>query len=378
MFTCVDCGQTLIRKKSEYGLFWACEGCGRWMLAIPLLRSLLETEFFSRFWKELRNSGEGTGKPCPACSKPLNQLSLGSPEAPLEPLACKNCNNAWFTPAERAGLPIKPSLQATVTPKPLPTAAAQAAAMMQVEIMAERARNESKSDYSRIPLWQKGLSYFGMPMELGDLEDQPIPWATLLLALTILIFSFNFLTDVTTDKSSELAFIPSDAGRNGGLTFFLNFLVDSGWTSLVGNLYFLYLFGRGVERKLHWAGFGALFLFSNMVGNLAALGLGPQSKEALGGAGGGIAGILLFYAFVFPDKRLVFYFFRRYIPVPAWAFLGIWVLFQILKAFMQSAMAGGISYVCTFGGLFAGLLGWLFWRWRQKGEGKALKLGKPK
>lgn len=372
MFTCVDCGQALVRKKSEYGMFWACEGCGRWLLPIPLLRGLLEIEFFNRFWHELRNNGEGTGKPCPACSKPLNQLSLGTPGSPLEPLACKTCNNAWFTQAERAALPIKPSLQATATANPLPPAAVQAMAMMQVEIMAERARNESKSDFSRIPLWQKALSYFGMPMEMGELENPPTPWATLLLGLAILAFSFNYLTD-TTDKASELAFIPSDAFRNGGLTFLLNFLVDAGWFSLISNLYFLYLFGRGVEEKLHWLGFVAIFLLSNMAGNLAALCLGPGSKEAITGAGGGIAGVLLFYAFVFPHKRLVYYFFRMFIPVPAWAFLPIWALFQVLRAFMQSTVLGGTSYACNFGGLFAGLLFWLFWRWRQKQGGKVLK-----
>jgi membrane associated rhomboid family serine protease len=372
MLTCIDCGQPLTRKKSEYGIFWACEGCDRWLLAIPLLRGLLETDFFSRFWQVLRQSGEGTGKPCPACSKPLNQLSLGSPEAPIEPLACKACNNAWFTPAERAALPIKPSLAATVTPKPLPSAAAQALAMMQVEMIAERAREENKFDHSRIPIWQKALCILGMPMELGDLESPPIPWATVLLSLAILAFSLNYLSGGT-DKASELAFIPANAGRNGGLTFFLNFLVHAGWFNLASNLYFLFLFGRSVEGKFHWPGFGALFLFSNMAGNLAALCLAPQSHEALLGAGGGIAGILLFYGFVFPNKRLVFYFFRRYIPIPAWAFLGIWVLFQLLGALMQSSMAGGISYACNFGGLFAGLLAWLFWRWRQKGEGKTLK-----
>src|SRR5579885_1691211 len=148
MFTCIDCGQTLIRKKSEYGTFWACEGCGRWLLAIPFLRGLLETEFFSRFWREIRNSGDGTGKPCPACSKPLNPISLGALEATIEPLDCKTCNNAWFTPAERAALPLKPSLQETLVPKPLPSAAAEALALMQVQMIADRARDENKFDHS--------------------------------------------------------------------------------------------------------------------------------------------------------------------------------------------------------------------------------------
>ena len=102
MFTCVECGQPPIQKKSEYGTFWACGACHRWLITIPLLRVLLEAGFFERLWRELRTKGDGTGKPCPACLKPLNQLSLGTLEAPLEPLACKTCNNAWFTPEEAA------------------------------------------------------------------------------------------------------------------------------------------------------------------------------------------------------------------------------------------------------------------------------------
>ena len=364
MFTCVDCGRPLTPQKSEYGLFWACEGCGRWLFTIPLLRGLLEEGFFARFWKQLRIESAGTGKPCPTCSLPLNQLSLGTPEAPLEPLACKNCNNAWFTTPERALLPLKPSLQPTQASKPLPAAAAEAMALMEVQRLADRARNESKFDYSRIPLWQRALSYFGVPMEMGELEKPSTPWTTLLLILAILLFSLNYLTDVT-DNVSELGFIPSDPGRNGGLTFLLNFLVHSGWFSLGGNLYFLYLFGRGAEGKIRWTGLGALFLLSNMAGNLAALSFGSQSKEALLGADGGVAGVLLFYGFVFPNKSLVFHFFRRFIPIPAWAFLGIWVLFQWLKGSMQTS-GTGLSFVCTFGGLFAGFLGWLFWRWSSR------------
>jgi membrane associated rhomboid family serine protease len=131
-----------------------------------------------------------------------------------------------------------------------------------------------------------------------------------------------------------------------------------------------------VEAKVRWYGLLALVLFSTLAGNLAALVLAPNLITPVFGSGGGIAGILLFYGFVYPHQRLVFYFFRRFIPVPVWAVLGVWVFFQLLGVFMQSSAAGEVSYVCNFGGLFAGLLGWLFWRWRggsgdKKDEGQA-------
>jgi membrane associated rhomboid family serine protease len=371
MYTCPDCSQGLIQKKTEYGVFWVCEACGRCLIGIPFLRRTLEPVFFNRFWQEVLRSAPGQGTACPACAKPLNPISLGIPD-PLA-LVCKVCNFAWLTTEQRSSLPIQTKPETSAN-KALAPEAAQLAAMMQVQMMAERARDEGKFDGSRFPLWQKALCVVGMPLEGDALEFQQPPLCTFLLSLSMLAVSVGFL--ITDPKAAGLGFVPAEPGRYGGLTFFSNFLVHSGWFQMFSDLYFLFLFGRGVEAKVRWYGLLALVLFSTLAGNLAALVLAPNLITPVFGSGGGIAGILLFYGFVYPHQRLVFYFFRRFIPVPVWAVLGVWVFFQLLGVFMQSSAAGEVSYVCNFGGLFAGLLGWLFWRWRggsgdKKDEGQA-------
>jgi membrane associated rhomboid family serine protease len=368
MYSCPECHQSLIQKKTEYGIFWACETCDRWLFGIPFLRRTLDTVFFTNFWQAVRLSGEGQGLACPSCSKPMNPVSLDTPD-PLA-LVCKACNLAWLTHEQRTLLPSRAELRAPVPSASivLPAEAAKMAAMMQVEMIAERAKNKSKFDGDNIPMWKKALCIIGMPLESDRLEVEQPPLCTYLLTLATLAVSVYWL--MTDPKASGLGFIPAEPGRYAGLTLFSNFLVHSGWFELGGDLYFLFLFGRGVEAKIRWYGFSALVIFSTLGGNLAALILAPNSTTAILGSGGGIAGILLFYGFVYPRRNLVFYFFRRFIPVPALAVLGVWVFFQVVGAFMQSSAAGLVSYACNFGGLLVGLLAWLIWRWGPGGGNK--------
>lgn len=362
MYTCPECKQGLIQKKTEYGVFWACEPCDRWLLSVPFLRHILDPAFFTDFWQAVRRSAEGTGSACPSCAKPMTKVSMDI----LDPLAmvCQACNFAWLTHEQRALLPAQTELQSPVhAPNAaLSPEAVQATAMLQVQLIAERARNENEFSGDNIPMWKKALCIIGMPLESDELEAQQPPFCTYLLTLATLVVSVSCLLADPKAPGPNLGFIPAQAGRFGGLTFLSNFLVHSDWFQLASNLYFLFLFGRGVEGKIRWSGFLTLAVFSTLGGNLAALLLAPKSTTAILGADGAVAGILLFYGFVYPRRTLVFYIFRRFVPVPAWMVLGVWVLFQVAGASMQSSASGLVSYACNFGGLFVGLLGWFIWR----------------
>jgi membrane associated rhomboid family serine protease len=307
----------------------------------------------------------------------MNQVSAGSPVAPLSLTVCKACNLSWLSPEERAALPAQAPTepQAETPPKDLsslPPEAAQLAAIHQVELIGERARNENQFDASRLPLWQKVLAIVGMPVEDDVSPSSRFPWATTLLVLGTLAASLYFFTDWR--SPDEYGFIPRAFDREGGLTFLSSFLVHGGWVHLLTNMYFLFVFGKAVEREIGWLGFLALIVFSTICGNALTLVFDPESDIPHVGASGGIAGVLLFYGFTFPQKRLVFFMSGTYglmmprlVRFPAWAVLCLWILLQLFGATFQQRGMSTVSYSSHLGGLAAGLACWLLWKWVKSG-----------
>ncbi len=375
MSSCPNCKQALIRKQSAYGIFWACEECNRWLIGLPILRRTIETAFFGRLWQEVRRSGEGLGPPCLMCSKPMNRVFLENSNTPLTPLICKVCNVAWLSPEERVLLPVQAAPE-PAQPEPektepaLPPEAARLLALHQVEVIAENAKRENQFDASHLPMWQKFLAALGFPVEDSWEESHAFPWVTALVVLLTSATSLYFFTDFKASVDAY-GFIPTEFDRMNYLTFLTCFFVHGNWLHLVGNMYFLFTFGRGVEAKIGGLGILALLILATIGGCLFTLCFNPDSDIPNIGASGGIAGVLLFYGFAFPHRRLVFRMGTpmigngQLIRLPAVAVLAIWVGLQVLGIFNQHG--SGVAYSGHLGGLLAGLAFWLLWRWKNSG-----------
>ncbi|SRR5579871_2909744 len=375
MTSCPNCNLPLTRKQGDYGVFWACESCNRWLIGLPILRRTLDTGFFNRLWQEVLNSREGLGQPCLTCSKPMNRVFLGTDENPLSLLVCRPCNVAWMTPEERAALPVqaapKPLKPEAPPPeKQLPKEAAELLALHQVEMIAEKARQENQFDASHLPMSQKILAAFGFPVEDTWEPSHAFPWVTATVVLLTSAASIYFFTDFKASVEAY-GFIPVDYDRMGYLTFLTCFFVHGGWMHLIGNMYFLFTFGRGVEAKIGGLGILALLALATLGGSLFTLCFDPGGDIPNVGASGGIAGVLLFYGFAFPHRKLVF---RMPTPMlgvgqlmrlPSLAVLAIWVGLQVLGIFHQQG--SGVAYSGHLGGLLAGLAFWLLWRWKNSG-----------
>jgi membrane associated rhomboid family serine protease len=351
------------------------------LLSLPILRRTIETSFYNRFWQEVLNSGEGVGTACPTCSKPMNIIPLGTAEAPLTTQVCRACNVVWLTPEERAVLPVQPA-PTPAHSKPeksnepeLPPEAAQLAAIHQVELIAERAKRENQFDASHIPFWQKFLANCGFPVEDTQETSHPFPWVTAAVVIATSAASIYFFTSpiVYVNAVDNLGFIPSQFDRQDGLTFLSCFIVHGGWLHLIGNMYFLFTFGRGVEAKIGPLGILVLLALATAGGDLFSVIVNPDSEVPHIGASGGIAGVLLFYAFAFPKRRLVFQMPTpligegQLIRMPALAVLALWVGIQIFGVFFEHAGMGNVAYSGHLGGLFVGLVWWLLWRWKNSG-----------
>jgi membrane associated rhomboid family serine protease/ribosomal protein L37AE/L43A len=378
VYSCPTCKQTLEKKQSDFGIFWVCETCKSRLVTLAILRRTVEPSFFNGLWRELRGAEKAESFACPLCSHAMNQLQRGGAPDPQLFRACQACGVVWMGPAERAALPLQTTPEPFKPPpeppkEQLPSEAQKLLALHEVELIAERRRRQDQFDASHLPFWQKFLAALGFPIEDDPNAQYSFPWFTVIVTLITTAFSIRcfFFTDFIRTVDN-LGFIPDQFGRYSGATFLTSFFVHGGWMHLIGNMYFLFVFGRCVEDKIGAPGIFLLLLSATLGSCLFTLFFQPGSDIPHIGASGGVAGVLLFYGFAFPNKKLVFsmavYMLSVYlVRLPAFAVLALWVMAQIFGAFFEKAGMSTVSYSGHLGGLLTGLVFWLLWRWHKSG-----------
>jgi len=143
----------------------------------------------------------------------------------------------------------------------------------------------------------------------------------------------------------------------------LSMFLHGGWFHIIGNMWFLWVFGDNVEDIL---GHGRYLLFYLFCGTAAALGqavVAPMSPVPMIGASGAIAGVLGAYLVMFPwskVKTLIFLgFFITMADLPASLFLVLWFVIQFFSGTLSLAAAGGaaggVAFWAHVGGFVAGV-----------------------
>ena len=150
-----------------------------------------------------------------------------------------------------------------------------------------------------------------------------------------------------------------------GITLLTSMFLHGGWMHLIGNMWYLGIFGDNVEDRLGHFGYLAFYLVSGLVGGLLHYHFNATSEMPTVGASGAIAGVLGGYLVAFPRARVLtlvplFPFFQL-MALPAVVVLGLWFLFQFLIGFLSLAWsaAGGIAWWGHIGGFAFGALAML-------------------
>lgn len=140
-----------------------------------------------------------------------------------------------------------------------------------------------------------------------------------------------------------------------------NLFLHGGWMHIIGNLWFLWLFGSSVEYCLGHAHFLLFYFLCGIIANLTQLAFDPASSIPVIGASGAVSGILGAYAVCFPFakiKTLVpLFFIFTIIEIPALAFLAIWFVYQLQSGTATLSMGGsGVAWWAHVGGFVSGAL----------------------
>jgi len=137
-------------------------------------------------------------------------------------------------------------------------------------------------------------------------------------------------------------------------SIFTSMFLHGGWMHLIGNMWFLWIFGDNVEERLGTIRFVIFYLIVGTAGALAQAFSLPSSMAPMIGASGAIAGVLGGYLMLFPRAKVVTFIaiplIWPVIDVPAWVFLGIWFLGQFLIP-----SGSGVAWMAHVGGFLAGL-----------------------
>jgi len=154
------------------------------------------------------------------------------------------------------------------------------------------------------------------------------------------------------------------AGAGFLIPVFVSMFLHGGWLHLLGNMLFLFVFGRSVEDRYGHLKFVFLYFLSGFAGAILHIILNAGSRLPSIGASGAIAGVLGAYFVSFPRARittlifLIFFFWT--IELPAILLLGYWFLIQFVAGYqtlsIQSATGGGVAWWAHVGGFMTGVL----------------------
>ncbi len=232
----------------------------------------------------------------------------------------------------------------------------------------DRFRSEEEQQYRSDPdvaLWQYVVSVFGVPFELNAhrLSIRPIAtWSVAGAMLLAFWLSFGNMEDAI----QRFALFPSDYFRDYGLTVVTSFFLHSGWFHLLGNAYFLLVFGDNVEEVLGVKRFLLLLLLGAVVGTAMHALLDSHPDQPLIGASAGISAIIAFYALSFPRAKVgIFVWFLRFLGY--WfrfsvrVAFALWVVQQLVLAYLQGSGASNVSAYAHLGGAACGALLWYLW-----------------
>ena len=169
--------------------------------------------------------------------------------------------------------------------------------------------------------------------------------------------------------------------RLGGLTWqalVSSMFLHGSWMHLVGNMWFLWIFGNNVEDSMGHLRFLVFYLLTGLVAALSHVVTDPGSAIPMVGASGAISAIMGAYLVLYPRAAVhtlfFFFFFIRIVPLPAWVMLGYWMVIQVVSSAATPAGGGGVAYVAHIGGFVAGLALILLFRNRKLVSAKRSKV----
>jgi len=164
-------------------------------------------------------------------------------------------------------------------------------------------------------------------------------------------------------KVSYYSQVPDLTFINTFFPFISSMFLHGGFVHLIGNMWFLWIFGDNIEDKLGHFKFIAFYFLCGIIASSVHVFFNSQSNVPCVGASGAIAGVLGAYMVTFPRARVVtivpLFVFIQVMELPAIVVLGFWFVIQFFNgaaSITASASGAGVAWWAHIGGFAAGVI----------------------
>ena len=198
-------------------------------------------------------------------------------------------------------------------------------------------------------------------------DDNPrvlIPFVTyFIIGLNALVFIYQYFIIQGAQLSENFiytyALIPANPTI---LTIFSSMFMHGGFTHIIFNMWFLWIFGDNIESVLGHKKYLLFYFLCGIGAGLSQIQIDPESTIPMVGASGAIAGVLGAYLFRFPRATVhvlvILIVFITFIRVPAMIVIGFWFLSNLTAGIgtLGIEQTGGTAWFAHIGGFISGVL----------------------
>ncbi|MFB3897274.1 MAG: rhomboid family intramembrane serine protease [bacterium] len=365
---CPACATELTKSKSFDGLIDKCPQChGIWLDSGNLLYSvvaLVENQapkaplpvLFKSRMVVPANAVDETLRQCPRCKQTLTKINYGY-DSNVFIDKCPACQGIWVDESELRDIAQHLKVDPRVTE-------------IGKEILESNQTSKDIQSLAEIgdTLNGNATALAFMPkivLPLGDkLSTARFPVVNIsIIGITVLTFIYQISRGADgVTFIDQFGRIPVRIMQGEAFyTLITSVFLHRSFLHLLGNMFFLWIFGDNVEDRIGHLGYLGFYLTCGIAAGFMHIYFYPTSELPSIGASGAISGIMSAYLVFYPYSKIKTYFWGRIINIPAVLWLGTWFLLQVIYGILYYMVGGSnIGWFAHIGGfIFGGIVAYL-------------------
>jgi membrane associated rhomboid family serine protease len=184
----------------------------------------------------------------------------------------------------------------------------------------------------------------------------------MLIVVNLLVFLYEISLEPYAQNhfTARWALVPA---RFHAIDLLTSMFLHGGWMHVLGNMWFLWIFGDNIEDVLGHAKYLVFYILCGVAAGVTHVMLNADSRLPTVGASGAIAGVMGAYLIKFPRNKittLIFFGFVFFVDIPAVFMLGYWFLIQVFSGVgsvgYTNVSQGGTAWFAHVGGFLAGMI----------------------